>query len=306
MKRLPWIITAAALCAVTLSADASPKKASPNPSTGPVLQITFTGLVVFRQNGKGYRVVLPERKDNGHVAFILFPKEDAFTDVPVTDFECQGAYRWIRLEGDRLTLDTGKLVAPLFTEPPDLSGWLVHLSSLARGNQFNDLDYNQASPKPKNVAAQIDVNRGTLEPAVDTPPQEWEFKTEDGQTSGVSICGVSGTNWSLPLTPGTREIAVRSSRMRNPILTLRNLSDGETRTLTIGNSRTEDIDSCRPKPMANEDPDFKIHYLVLKGKVDKEFMPVKLDPRKPCNPKTGPGEPKRSLRGSDCMGGQWP
>ena len=313
MKRLPWVLAASALCVGTLNAGPPP----PPASGGPVLQITFSGLVVFRQNGKGYRVVLPERQDHGHRAYVLFPKANSVTDAQQkTDFECGGAnYEWIPLEGDRLTVDSKPLVAPLFTEPPDLSGWLVHLSSLVPpGSQFNDLDYNQITPKKGNVAAQVDVTRGTLEPATDASnqPVEWEFKT-DASSEGeappkpVRICGVSGTNWLLALKPGTKQISLNSSLKRTPIVTFTNLSDGETRMAIVGNSRTEDIKWCEVrKPMAKSDPDFKIHYLVVKGEVSKQFIPVKVDPPKPCNPKSGPGEPKRSLRGSDCMGGQWP
>ena len=310
MKRLPWIITAAALCAGTLSADSSPKRAQAKAASGPVLQITFTGLVDFLKIDSGYRVILPARQSDKHIAYLQFEKEDASTPLDAAEFKCGNTqYKWVSLIADGLTIDLDSAIAaPLFGNVIPPIPWLPHLGSLAGQDSSPNPDFNQAKPIVGKVAAQIEITRGTLEVAGEKPFFKWEFKTEDGiQSSGVpSICGVSGTNWSIPLNPGTKQISLTSSLTGKPIVTFSNLSDGTPRLVVIGNSRPEDIDPCDKKNQVNQDPDFKIHYKILNGSIPKKYFPVKPDGNPQCDPTPGQGEIKKSLRGSDCMGGQWP
>jgi hypothetical protein len=303
MKRLPWILAAAALCVGTLNAGTSP----PPASGGPVLQITFTGLVDFLKTDKGYRVILPARQKDDHIPYIQFESADASTPFNAAkEFECVTKNKWVSLAADGLTIDPDAIAAPPFDSNIPAIPWLPHLSSLVGRGSSLDPGFNQAKPTAGKVAAQIEVTQGTLEPAGEPPFFMWEFKTEEGsQAKNVSVCGVSGTNWSIPLKPGTKQISLTSSLTGKPIVTLSNLSDGVTRLVVIGNSRAEDIEMCEKKGRANRDPDFKIHYKILKGSVLKQYFPVSNLTEK-CNPTSGQGEPKRSLRGSDCMGGQWP
>jgi hypothetical protein len=310
MKRLPWIITTAALCAGTLTADSSPKRAQVRATSGPILQITFTGLVDFLKTEKGYRVILPERLVDKHIAYLQFERDDALTPLEAGEFKCGPTqFKWVSLDADGLTIDPDTAIAaPLFgSEIPPIP-WLPHLGSLAGKESSLNPDFNQAKPIARKVAAQIDVTRGTLEVAGEKPFFLWDFKTEDGiQSSSVpSICGVSGTNWSIALKSGTKQISLVSSLTGKPIVTFSNLSDGVARLLVIGNTRPEDIDPCDKKGGAKLDPDFMIHYKILSGSVPKKYFPVKPEGNPQCDPTPRQAEIKKSLRGSDCMGGQWP
>jgi hypothetical protein len=205
-----------------------------------------------------------------------------------------------------LTIDPPDALAPAPLNAEGIKGWLVHLKDLAQNAPLNAKDYDQVNPVVGKVAAQMTVARGTLEPVLLAPPHHsvrWEFKEGDKQgdaTSNVQICGTSGIRWLVPLKKGTTEISLLSSLPERPILKLA-VTDGKTTEVILGNSLAQDIECPKslPQPV---DYHFKLFYKMLKGFSGREFVPVRVS-EDPCSEVTNG---KRSQRGSDCLGGQWP
>jgi hypothetical protein len=313
MRRLTLVIALVTSLSARSVAASPPPTPTPTPHNGPTLDVTFSGVVLFVKTtpGPGYRAIVPARHGKMHLPYIVFLKEGASTsNWDSSEFECEEEklYKWVSLTADKLTIEPASAIAPGSFKSDAIEGWLPHLGKLTENNHLNDEDYNQSEPVVGKVAAQIDITRGTLAPLILTgqyEPVQWEFRSEDGnQKSGITICGPAGIRWLLPIKKGTRSISIVSSLRKRPKVTVP-LADEKTTVVVIGNSRPDDIE-CPKKGIQPKDPDFALHYMMLTTPPKIPWIPWRVDPRVPCV--TPPADPKgnKSLRGSDCIGGQWP
>lgn len=308
MKKLTLVIgILAALSASAQLAQPTPRTRQ-NPNEGPTLDITFSGAVLFLKTNSGYKAIVAQHKADAHQAYVRFRKSDAAQNSfgGAKSFQCEGGeFQWVPLDGNQLTLSPMNVItadAPL--DSSGIDGWLVHLSALAKNNKLDDARYNQVRPKKDTVAAQMTIDRGKFLPLVLSPPYhpvKWDFEA-DGEKANVQICGTSGIRWLLPIKAGTRSISLVSAD--GPKLTL-SLMDGQTTSVVVGNSLTEDIE-CPEKEPAPVDKHFALHYKLLRMPVAKQFVPVRIKPEVKCPPPATKSSGNKSARGSDCLGTQWP
>ena len=322
MKRFNLVVTAVTLlCAGTLFGSPPPTRTprptrtptpTPTPThAGPTLELTFSGITVFLKKGNGYRVIVPASNTQKHVPYMLYQKEGAkASDFDVSEFQCDFKnWQWGALTADALTIDPPTAIDAGPLNADRLDGWLVHLhDDLEKANVFNESDYDNDPPKIGFVAAQMDIGLGTLKPFILPQPHhpvKWELKTENGsQSSGVRVCGVSGITWVVPLKKDTTEISLVSSLRPGRKFTFA-VRNGQTRSVIIGNALAEDID-CPTKLLTPIDHHFKTYYKMLKTPVATEYIPVRVKPDQKCPTPTGAQAGSRSLRGSNCIGSQWP
>ena len=309
MKKLTLVIAIlAALSASAQVARSAPAEPTPSPKGGPTLDITFSGAVLFLKTPSGYKAIVAQHKAGQHQAYVRFQSSDALQNSfgGAKSFKCEGSdYQWAPLDGNQLALDPMSAIAtsgPL--DASGINGWLVHLSELAKNNSLDEEKFNQSRPNRNTVAAQMNVDRGSLLPLVLNPPYQpvkWDFQA-DGTRAKVQICGTSGIRWLLPIKAGSRSISLVSAEGSK--LTL-GLADGRTTAIVVGNSLTEDIE-CPTKPPTTVDKHFALHYKLLKTPVEKQFVPVRVKPEVKCPPPEAKSSGSRSARGSDCLGTQWP
>jgi hypothetical protein len=306
-------ISALALAALlTRSMVASPPPTptpTPTPHDGPVLDITFSGVVLFLKTRSGYRVIVPARQAQKHLPYMIFPREGATSNWDSVDFECEGFFKRVALTADKLSIEPVSSIAPGAFKADAIEGWLPHLSALVENNFVNDDDYNQSTPVVGKVAAQIDITRGTLKPLVvdGIDPLQWEFRSKDGgQTSNADkFCGAAGIRWLLPIKKDIPSISIGSSLKKHPKVTVP-LVNGETTVVVIGNSMVEDIECPKGGGRGVVDPDFAIHYKMLKTEPATAWIPYSVSPKVTCVPPAEGQTTKKSRRGSDCIGAQFP
>jgi hypothetical protein len=308
MKKLTLVIAIfAALSASAQLAQPTPR-ATQKPIEGPTLDITFSGAVLFLKTPTGYKAIVAQHKAAEHQAYLRYLKSDVARNSfgGAKTFQCEGGeYQWAPLDGNQLTLDPMSALAtsgPL--DASGIDGWLVHLGDLAKNNKLDEAKFNRSRPNKSTVAAQMNLDRGSLLPLVLNPPYhpvKWDFQA-NGARANVQICGTSGIRWLLPLKAGTRSISLVTAE--GPKLTLA-LADGRTTALVIGNSLIKDIE-CPTEEPQSVDKHFALHYKLLKTPVEKQFVPVRIKPEVKCPPPEAKSSGSRSARGSDCLGTQWP
>lgn len=310
MKRSSLLIAIlATLSASVLGARPIPTP-TPTPHDGPVLDVTFSGVVLFLKTTPGYRVIVPARQAQKHLPYMIFPRDGATaSNWDTGEFECELAwYKWVSLTAGTLSIEPESSIAPESFNAAAIEGWLPHLGALTGNNAVIDDDYNQATPVVGKVAAQIDITRGTLRPLILGEPYEpvqWEFRSKDGsrKSNARTICGTAGIRWLLPIRKDTRSISIVSSLNNHPKVTVP-LVNGQTTVVVIGNSMADDIECPKREPQ-DSDPDFGLHYKMLKAAPATAWIPYRVTPKVTCAP---PPETKgnKSKRGTDCLPAQSP
>jgi len=309
MKRFILVIAIlTTLSASVLGAQRTPTP-TPTPHDGPVLDVTFSGVVLFLKTPSGYRVIVPARQMQNHLPYMMFPRDGATASNWETgEFECDNEwFKRVSLTAGTLSIEPESSIAPESFNADAIEGWLPHLGVLAENNPVS-ADYNQDSPVVGKVAAQIDITRGTLRPlTLEEPyePVQWEFRSKDGSQSSNAgkICGTAGIRWLLPIKKNTRSISIASSLQNRPKVTVP-LANGQTTVVVIGNSMPDDIE-CPKRAPQDKDPDFELHYKILKTAPATAWIPYRVKPKVTCVP---PQEARgnRSKRGTDCLPAQSP
>jgi hypothetical protein len=249
---------------------------------------------------------------HNHQAYIRFPVDEA-TNKTTFDaserFRCDRTwYRWAPLTADQITIDPDSAIDVNLFDATAIADWLVHLRDLAPGFDLNRNDYDQTDPVVGKVAAQMMVDRGTLEPLeLQSPhhPVRWKFQYGN-DIANPKVCGTSGIKWRLPIKKDTNTISIVSSLKDHPRLPVK-LENGQTTKVTIGNSivdgKSNDIECPSKRPMP-KDAHFALFYKLLRTPGAKEYIPVRIIPEQKCGSGGVPGN--KSQRGSDCLGSQWP
>ena len=311
MRRFSLVIaTIAGLYAPALFGQPTPTPTrTPTAHDGPTLDVTFSGVVLFLKTTPGYRVIVPARQAQKHLPYMIFPMNGTTSNWDAVEFDCAGWFKRVPLTADKLTIEPATSIARAPFKAGDIEGWLPHLSALTESNSVNADDYNQATPVVGKVAAQIDITRGTLKPLTlegdQYVPVQWEFRSKDGtQTSDVTFCGAAGIRWLLPIKKDIGSISIVSSLKKHPKVTVP-LVNGQTTVVIIGNSMVEDIE-CPKGGRGSKDPDFEIHYKMLKTEPATAWIPYKVAPKVTCVAPPEGLTGNKSARGSDCIGSQWP
>jgi hypothetical protein len=310
LSRMSALALAALLARSTFASPLPTPTPTPTPHDGPVLDVTFSGVVLFLKTTPGYRVIVPARQAQKHLPYMMFPRDGATaSNWDTGEFECDNAWhKWVSLTAGTLSIEPESSIAPESFNAAAIEGWLPHLRDLTGNNPVIDEDYNQATPVIGKVAAQIDITRGTLRPLIlDKPyePVQWEFRSKDGsrKSNARNICGTAGIRWLLPIRKNIRSISIVSSLMNHPKVTVP-LVNGQTTVVVIGNSMADDIECPKREPQ-DSDPDFELHYKMLKAAPATAWIPYRVTPKATCAP---PPETKgnKSKRGTDCLPAQSP
>jgi hypothetical protein len=277
---------------------------TPTPGPGPELDIVFTGVVVFKEaTSSGYDIIMP--RSQHHTAYIRFPTsayDKNASNFPVSNpFSCGGVQaRYAILTRDELTIQPSSAIEGSGVDPGKALDSLPHLRPLVPPNTKPDPECNKPG---KKVAAQFDLRNGTLEPALEpeTDPTLWEFKKTPSDPAVQTVCSGSGILAKIRIKAGQgRNVSLVSTQAAQKLALI--LKDREITTINIGNSRTGDI-SCPPGRIATDsDPDFKFHYQIFKD-IPGDYIPYK---KSACSFKAPADVVIMSLRGSNCIGSQWP
>lgn len=296
---------------VTITVNAAP----PSPPRGPELHIVFTGVVLYKKvdgTSLAYKVLAPDAPS--HDAYVRFSPDDyesSSTLKPLPTRCANPQQQYVLLETEALTVDPPDAV----TDQPPLGpatalDRIVNLKDLAGGDDAEfDADYDQPVPKPKKIATQFLIDRGTLLQVVEPShkPWFWDFSQYSNflghyskkEPCDVRLCGVSGIELTLNLKNGD-PISLVSSRDRQRKLVLRSKS-GNPISITIGNSRKRDIE-CKGTIKRKVDQDFEHHYMMLK-KVARKCIPFPA--LEDCSKSAPLPVSVISRGGSDCVGAQW-
>jgi hypothetical protein len=313
MSRLRYIsLVGLFVVIVTEPATAAP------PPPSPELHITFTGVLVYkRMDGPdlAYKVLAPDAPSHsGYVRFAVADYQPSSTLKPSGNpFLCDGGrFQYVSLDADGLAIEPSDAV---IDRPPLRAGTafdrIAHLKTLAGANSELDPDYDQPAPKPHRIAAQFLLDRGSVEPVVEPgyQPVIWDFwgyrKTITGAIQkttacGVQLCGTSGVDLTLHLKDNSPISLVSSKDPVKRRLVLKP-ADGKALSITIGNSRKDDI-VCQGMKHPVPDEDFLHNYKMVR-KATRECMPF---PALECGKQPGPPVSITSRGGSNCLGSQWP
>jgi hypothetical protein len=317
------VISAFGLVALLTCATFGQPQQTPTPTPtpvahdGPVLAITFAGVFVLKEEGAGYRVILPNltaspQDPHGnvlkpHIAYARF-REDAYDPLATKGFKVSKVHcemlkendASIAFAGDALTIEPGGDVISGPVTHSQTIDYLVHLPRLVpTGTQF-DGSYNQPTPTPSRVAAQFEITRGVFEPYAPAGRFVWTFLTEKlDKDAHVPLCAAPGITLELRIRKGVTRVDLASSPSRKLAL---KMAPGATTLITIANSLAEDI-KCPDKPLEAQDKHFALQYNLVRPTPADLYIP-NYNPRLCATPAANTRN--RSHGGSDCLGSQWP
>jgi hypothetical protein len=291
---------------------------TPVPAVTPtprLLQITFTGLLVFHKTSQGteplqFTVNVPNFTHHAHEAYIEFGKDDLKTS---SGFEAplscpKGCdFKYVHWTGQKLEIDNQYIELENLSQSGDLL--LSPLGRLARRAdpkaEFSPNCDSSPAPGPDVMAGCMPLRYGTLSHIPGLNSAEWAFKTKYGwKDSKVQQCVAGAILLTLKLKAGKDEVRLFSS---SPAAELVLKVPGDAVTVRVANSLNSDICCPSSTTPADKDEHFTNYYELIQAQKKVEYLPHRT--KRTCtDAKTLSRyvEIPDSLRGSDCLGSQWP